>query len=274
MTLPMLIIILFSACTQDSILDVESKTAVIQGYLYADQGVDSILVTQSFSYAQSDTNIQTLDDLEITLSGDGVDYPLFPAGSGLYHNPELVIKSGQVYRMAFSWQGKTVSAETYIPEKKEVDLSTTEIEMEKVELSGGFGGGFPGLNPIDPIDINWDNAEGDYYYVVIKNIEEAPEYINELIAQFEADNGGRRPFSFISRPEITNVYSINPQRDLTQYGTYQIVVYRVNPEYAALYESSGNSTLSLVQPPNNVSNGLGLLTGVSSDTVYLEVKKI
>ena len=34
-------------------------------------------------------------------------------------------------------------------------------------------------------------------------------------------------------------------RHLTQFGTYQIIVFRVNPEYAALYESSGNSTLFL-----------------------------
>lgn len=271
----LLLVLVFAACEQESILDIESKTAVVEGYLHAGQPVDSIRLTQSFSYAQSDTNIQTLDELDPILTLDGQSFPLFPVGEGIYQNYEVMVEAGLVYQLEFNWQGQVISAETYIPEKKEATLSTEEIEMEKIEFTGGFpGGGFPGgTDGIDPVDIRWDNTEGDYYYVVIKNIEEDPEYINELIAEFDANNGGRRRFSFISAPEITGVYSINPQRDLTQFGTHRIIVYRVNPEYAALYETSGNSTLSLAQPPSNVQNGLGLLTGVSSDTLYLEVKK-
>lgn len=262
------------ACEQESIEDIETQTAVVEGYLHAGQPVDSIELTQSFSYAQIDTFIHTLDDLEpVLIRGEEV-YPLFPVGNGIYQNREVLIEAGAVYKLEFNWLGETISAETYIPEKKEAELSAEEIEMEKVEFAGGFpGGGFPGMNAVDPVDIRWNNSEGDYYYVVIKNIEEDPEYINDLIADFEANNGGRRRFSFISAPEITDVYSINPQRDLTQFGTHRVVVYRVNPEYAALYETSNNSTLSLSQPPTNVQNGLGLLTGVSSDTLYLEVKK-
>jgi len=73
---------------------------------------------------------------------------------------------------------------------------------------------------------------------------------------------------------IANFYAIRAQRDSLQFGTYQIIVFRVNPEYAALYESSSNSTLSLEEPPTNIVNGLGIFTGVSSDTLYLEVSEI
>ena len=244
--------------------------------MHAGQPVDSILVTQSFSYAQVDTTIQTLNNLEITLTKGDQQFPLFPIGNGYYANADLVIESEAVYRMDFQWEGEIVAAETYIPAKKEASLSATEVSLQKIEFTGGGfgGGGFGGGQNITPIDISWNNTEGDYYYVVINNIEENPEYVNDIIAQFEDDNGGRRRFTFISEPQIMDVYSINPQRELTQYGTHQIVIYRVNPEYAALYESSGNTTISLVQPPTNVENGLGILTGISSDTVYLEVKKI
>lgn len=260
------------SCEQESIEDIESKTAVVEGYLHAGQPVDSIFITQTFSYAQTDTNLKTLDNLEVDLIKGDQSYPIFPMGNGLYQNEAVIIEAGESYTLEFGWQGTSVSATTYIPELKEVEISTEEVEMEKIEFNGGFpGGGFPGMDAIDPIDIRWENIEGDYYYVVIKNIEPDPEYVNEIIAQFDDDNGGRRRFTFISAPEITDVYSINPRRTLIQYGTHQIIVYRVNPEYAALYETSGNSTLSLVQPPTNVENGLGLLTGVSSDTVYLEV---
>jgi len=59
-----------------------------------------------------------------------------------------------------------------------------------------------------------------------------------------------------------------------QFGTYQIIVFRVNTEYAALFDSSVGSSLSLEEPPSNIVNGLGIFTGLSSDTLYLEVTKI
>lgn len=38
---------------------------------------------------------------------------------------------------------------------------------------------------------------------------------------------------------------------------------------AALYKTSGNTSLSLSQPPSNVKNGLGIFTGVASDRLFL-----
>ena len=87
-------------------------------------------------------------------------------------------------------------------------------------------------------------------------------------------NGGQSRRSIISEPQISSFYAIFPRREFSHYGTHQIIVYRVNPEYAALYERSGNSTLSLEEPPTNIENGLGIFTGASSDTLYLEVVKI
>ena len=104
----------------------------------------------------------------------------------------------------------------------------------------------------------------------IRNIEIDPEYVNEN----DAANDELSRLFIISEPQISSFYAIFPRRAFSHYGTHQIIVYRVNPEYAALYESSGNSTLSLAQPPTNVENGLGIFTGVSSDTLYLEVEKI
>lgn len=270
-TVLLLFLLLFSACEQETIADIESETAVVEAFLFAGQPVDSFQVRQSFSYAQQDTNLITLDDLEITITTDVGEFPLFPVGDGIYENPDLLINAGQIYRMDFNWNGETISADTYIPEKTEVEISVSEIEMEKIDFSGGPGSGPGSFLEVDPVDISWDNPDGDYYYVVIENIEEEPEEILELPDNIEF--GNRRRFFFISEPEVMEVYTIDPRRELTQFGTHQIIVYRVNPEYAALYETSGNSSISLVQPPTNIENGLGIFTGVSSDTVYLEVEK-
>ncbi|MEM7368673.1 MAG: hypothetical protein AAF587_08705 [Bacteroidota bacterium] len=80
-------------------------------------------------------------------------------------------------------------------------------------------------------------------------------------------------FRTISEPEITNLHTIDTRRGLQQFGTHRVIVFRVNAEYAALYESSGTSPVSLSQPPPNVENGLGIFSGISGDTLFFEVIK-
>lgn len=259
--------VLLPACEQEDVASLDSKTAVVEGYLYAGQVADSIRITQSFAYSRTDSTLITLDGLSVVLEDGSQSHPLSSAGNGYYRNPNLAIASGRTYRMAFTWQGETVSAETFVPAKKEAAISATEIEMSKISAGAPpvFGGG-----QFQPVEVSWNNSEGDYYYVVIRNLEDNPEYIND---RFPA-GGERHPFLFISRPQIMDFYAINPMRGLTQFGRHEVIVFRVNPEYAALYELTGGSSLSITQPPSNVKNGLGILTGVSSDTLRLNVKKI
>ncbi|NJO24567.1 MAG: hypothetical protein HC867_00495 [Bacteroidia bacterium] len=46
----------------------------------------------------------------------------------------------------------------------------------------------------------------------------------------------------------------------------------MQPEYAALYNSNGNSSQNLTTVPTNVQNGLGIFTGVNADTVFVTVQ--
>lgn len=255
------------SCEQESLEQIETKTTIIEGYLYDGQQ-NKLKVTQSYSYGQQEDEIITIDDLNIIIRDADNQYSLSSIGNGYYQNLEFNAKSGNTYFLEFERDGKIISSETYIPERKPSNISTTEIELTKV-VSGSFPGGIGG-STADPIEINWDNSEGDYYYVVINNLESEPEYVNENLAQLEANGLSR---IVVTEPEIMDFYAINTRRDLPFFGTYQIIIFRVNPEYAALYESTGNTTLSLEQPPTNIVNGLGIFTGVSSDTLYLEAIK-
>ena len=262
--------VLFSACEEENITNTETKSAVVAGYLFAGQPCDSIRITQSTSYGASDSLLVTLDDLIVTLTDGDLTYSLTPAGEGYYRNPDLIIESGKNYTMQFEHNGESVSAQTYVPVQREFAISDTLIEMEKIEFGGG---GLPsgGFTEVDPIELSWDNPEGDYYYVVVQNIEDDPEYVNEI---FEDESNPFRNFSFISEPQVMDFYSIDPRREIEQFGTHRVILFRVNPEYAALYNVSDASSLSITQPPSNVENGLGILTGVASDTLFFEVKKI
>lgn len=265
------ILILITACTTEGSLSEDAQTAVVKAYLFAGQPVDSISITQSFSYARENTHLITLEDLKVEISDGSQFFSLDHSQEGIYQNEELIPQPGKTYTLTFEHNGETIRSETYIPKKREIAITQNRIALEKITDFGGFGGGgFGGAD--DAIEITWDNTEGDYYYVVVENLEENPEFVNDILAQFE-ENGFAARFFSITEPEISDFHPLNTRRDLTQYGTYRIIVYRVNPEYAALYESAGTSSVTIAEPPTNIENGLGIFTGVSSDTVYLEVVK-
>ena len=135
---------IFWACEPESVTTTTTGTPVIQGYLYAGQPVDSILVTLSNSYTNADTVTQTLNDLLITLSDDQISQVLQFDGNGVYSAPGWKVESGKTYALSFEWEGRTISAQTYIPEKQEAAISTDEIYLTKIS-AGSFPGNFGDL---------------------------------------------------------------------------------------------------------------------------------
>ena len=259
-----IILLALNACDSTTELDLKEDTVVLDAYLYAGQAIDSIKV--SLSNAASDTtDFETLDDLIITISDDNQSIELEPMGNGYYQKLDFFIETETNYSISFEYKETTISASTYIPAKKEATISLSEIEIEPITP-----GKPPSGTPHEPIEVTWNNSEGDYYYVLTQNIEENPEYIITALN----GNDTRRRFSFITEPQIIDTYNVDARRDIQQYGTHEVIVFRVNPEYAALYETSGTTSNNLVQPPTNVENGLGIFTGVSSDTLILEVTEL
>ena len=257
-----------TACEQETIATLQTETPVIEGYIFAGQPIDSIRITQSINYAGDDT-LLTIDNLVVTIS-DGTEFAeLTPIGDGYYQHPAFIIQENTSYTLEFTFNDKFTTANTYVPYRQATEISHEEISMEQIE-DFGFG-----VNQdVDPIDINWENTEGDYYYVLVENVDENPEYINLFLQEIFEEQGGEFPrFGFITEPQITDQYSINTRQEIQQFGLHRVIVFRVNPEYAALYESASNSSITLSEPPSNVENGLGIFTGISSDTLYFEVKK-
>lgn len=260
-----IIAISFAACDTADV-ELTTDTVVVDAYLFANQGIDSIRITKSISYSDTAATLVAYNDLDVTITTDNQVITLSSIGGGYYQNLNEIVQSEKTYELSFEHKGQTISAFTYIPAKKDGNLSVDEISLEKIEI-----GTMPTFTQVDPIEVSWNNDEGDYYYVVVQNIEDDPIYVNERLA---TGGGGNRPFRFISEPSIMDAYNIDPRREIQQFGVHQIIIYRVNPEYAALYATSGTTSSTIAQPPTNIENGLGIFTGVSSDTLYLDVKEL
>jgi len=272
----LLLSVVIISCDQIDAIDIEvTEAVVVHGYLYADSAIDSIRVTKAIPYIE-DSELEPLDGLSIVISADEEEILLESIGNGYYRNLDHIVQQETSYSLYFEYSGKVISSQTYIKSSVDVSLSRTEVDIQKVEVQAGGGpggGGGPGSQMNDEVvDILWNNDNSDYYFVVIQNIEEDPEYVNAFFQNL-TDDDDRPERVFRTEPEIMDVYSINSRGELQTYGTYEIIVYRLNTEYAALYNSVGSSTLSIAEPPTNIENALGIFTGVTAHTVYLEVNE-
>ncbi len=267
---------IMSSCAEEiSLTTLENRTAVVAGYLFANQPIDSIRITESISYA-GDGTLNTIDGLNVIINDGSQDVILESIGNGYYRNPEHIVQEDRTYSISFEFEGEIVSGESYVNPSKEIGISRDVLELEQIEFSGPGGGGPPrGLGGEDQevVEVTWENDEGSYYFVDVENVEDDPEFVNGIFEFFE-DQGIEPPQLFFrSEPEIVDFYTLNTLRELQFFGTYVITVYRLNAEYAALYESVGTSTLTLQEPPSNINNGLGIFTAVTPHEVILEVIK-
>jgi hypothetical protein len=71
----------------------------------------------------------------------------------------------------------------------------------------------------------------------------------------------------------TDTYVLRVFLSIQQYGIHVVRVYRVNQEYAYLYENREQDSRTLAEPLTNVHDGLGIFTAFSYEEVFIEVTK-
>lgn len=248
----------------------EGETApVVQAYLYAGEPVDDVRLTELVPFISEAEEVPVITEANIAILANGNRYPLsaVPDSAGLYYYPgeDLTIETGRSYQLELTHQDKLVTAETIVPPAPQaVAISQDDIAVPQIITRQD-------LRLIrdqftQTIDITWDNDAGDYYYVLIENLEENP-------AAIDVNESLPRRFSFISQPTQNNAFPLRLFVHYQQYGRHRVRLYRVNEEYADLYESLEQDSRNLNEPFSNVRNGLGIFTGFAYEAVYFEVNK-
>lgn len=263
--------LILPSCEETSSLAVHTE-AVVEAYLYADAPVENIQISSLIPFGAEFGDISPTNDLLVSLKWKEQSFMLSPTegDSGYYHytGNDLQIQHGETYQLSFAYNGKNILAETIVPSPPQgLFMPKDDITMTQIVFGGGIpGGGLGGGFQVpDPLEVFWDNSNGDYHYIVIENIERSPESIF-------VDLPFERNFNFITEPTSSDVFLIRPQI-LEQFGTHRVVLYRVNQEYVDLYENREQDSRNLTEPLTNIENGLGVFTAFNSDTLYFEVKK-
>lgn len=262
------LILLFSFCEKNKLnTDAESVNRPVVECFLQPGAQPTVFVKKQIPYGTADSVQLPIEGLEIFIEDveTGEKHALAHADSSAYIGTDWAVETGKTYRLSFDFDGKTITAETVVPPLP-VDFEASVTSIEAFDISNFTpGSGTPPTFP-DPIELTWDASDGGYYLVVVETAEASPSLINSDTTRF-------RPFrTFRTEPEQTNTYSLQSQ-SFRYYGLHRLILYRLNTEYAALYEDSGSNSTNLTTPYTNVVGGLGIFTGVNADTILVEVTK-
>lgn len=271
------------SCTETNDVINPGDKPIIEAYLAPNHRV-SLKVFTEIPYSESAEGVsKPIDGLSIKITGtDGKVFNLTSVGNGLYESAktQLIGPAKAIYTMEFDYKGRKVSASTEIPEKPvSFKIDKTSISRTQIDLSSGFptggGGGFGGGGGGGPfggdantsVELTWSNPKQNYHFVAVENVETTPIQI------VVPPSGSTFPsFRFFNEP-LTGANNTLRSQSFQYFGSHNIVLYRVNSEYAALYQSSGTTSQNLSTPPTSISNGLGIFTGINADTLKFTVNK-
>jgi Domain of unknown function (DUF4249) len=231
---------------------------VVESYLRKGQDITLTLNTM-LPYDGSGEAVKTLDDATVIINDGTANYTMTAKGNGTYFldKQQLAIETGKTYKMSLEYKGQKVEATTIIPTQPE-NFKSSDSEIITPNIGGGSFPTFP-----DPIKLTWTNLKDAYYLIVSENTETNPESI------FGAT--GFEPPRFRTEPLQANGYELS-FRNFSYKGNHLIILYHINPDYASLYEQNGSNSLNLSNVPSNVTGGLGIFTGVATDTLKIQVK--
>jgi hypothetical protein len=257
------VIFLLCACKKEESTPEYNFEPVVAAYLNAGEPF-SLQLSHQQSTSSTVYVAPGLDSLDIIVLANDSSYHLTSNNNGSYTNPSLLVNSGGTYRLQFVYNNKVVTASTVVPQKPTgFSASADAISVAKI-TSTSSASGFPDNGSIT---LSWDNSNNTYYLVVIQNMETTPErIIDTSVTNIDTSR------TFRNQPELTDTYDIR-SRSFTYFGKHRIILFHINADYAFLYDNTNNSSQSLSTPSTGITNGVGIFTGINSDTLYIEVNK-
>jgi len=250
-----IVVLLFlaAACKKDSSSADYSALPVVEGYLMPNKMVE---VKVSLQKALVDTNAYgvAVSGLTLTISDGSSTKTLTEDKAGHYVLNDLTyIKTNGSYTLAFSYNNLPVSATTVIPGKPSGIVTSADTVVIPKMTFGSTETAFV------PVYIGWNNPTSANHIVVFRYMETFKSLIS---SRFNSDT--------ISSVEVNAVKAANFEltaRTFKYYGNYKVIVTRVNQEYLDMLNNTSTSSQNLTNAPTNVTNGLGIFTGMQSDTL-------
>lgn len=257
-------LLLIAGCTNNPVSP-DQNQIVLQGYLYAHEAVTDIQLASSMAIGGTDSVQTPITTASVVLTKNGKHFQLVPSvsqpGYYVYPGTDLSVNIGDDFTIDVDVSGKHITAETIVPPKPEqLGLSVTTLRFQADSIQAPFGTR-TFINGLDSALVTWSNPNGDYYFIVIENIDPGRQLIRP-----DSLFTGR----FVSQPTNQTSYTIN-NNSILYTGQHTLRLFHVNKEYANLYRSRMQDSRTLNEPLTNVQNGLGIFSAFASDSLSFSV---
>ena len=244
---------------------------VVEAFLYAGEPVNDIHLSTVIPLDSEDSLTAPINDADVRLVKNGTTYALTPSGddgSYFYSGDDLVVATGDIFQIEVDRGGAHLTAETTVPSPPiGVSLAVTTIVVPSVgddffairEL-------FRTLRQENTLSVTWDNPDAESYFVALEApANDNPDY---LLPEFIRERFGG--FRIVSQPTTANFFDI-PILSLEIIGSYETTVYRINQEYADLYENREQDSRDLNEPPTNIEGGLGVFSAFNGRSATFQI---
>jgi hypothetical protein len=244
------------ACKKEDAAIADYSRPVVQAYLTPGNPVEVKVYYQKFL----DDTISygfPIEDLQLKISDGTNTVLLTESAAGVYQYADAVfVKDKGTYTLSFTYLNKTITAQTTMPHKP-VGF-TVSASSQKVPVFS-FG---TEPEAFVPVTFKWNNNDGEYYMMMLKNTDTYPTRVNALDTRPYAD----------SEMILSQVATYQTQQMMFNFlGNYKVLLFHINKEYSDALNSGGGTSLNLTNPYTNVVNGLGIFTAMQADTLDLLV---
>lgn len=244
------------ACKKEDAAIADYSRPVVQGYLVPGNPLQVKVYYQKYL----DDTISygfPVKDLQLKVSDGSSTVSLIESAAGVYtYADPAFVKDKGTYTLSFTYLDKAISAQTTMPPKP-VGFTASASSQKVPEFSFGSD-----PEAFVPVAFNWNNSDGGYYMMMMKNTDTYPTRVNSRDTRAYADS------EFI----LGQVSTYKTQQMMFNFlGHYKILLFRVNKEYSDALNSGGGTSLNLTNQYTNVQNGLGIFTAMQADTLDLQV---
>ena len=236
----------------------DARQVVVEAFLFAGEPVDDIRLTRTVPLGEDPAFAATVDDAIVTLirgSERWLLHRLEEPGTYGYPDDDLQVREGDQFRIEVEAFGRTATGETIVPGPPDgVQLDKDRLEVPEL-TPGSFQ---PGTLQSWQVTVSWENPGSILHFVDVEGLNPEAE---SIFPDFIREGVGR--FRIRSAPTEENFHAIG-LRQLEHLGRHRAIVYRVNQEYADLYNNRVQDSRDLNEPPSNIRGGLGVFSAFNS----------
>ena len=244
---------------------------VVEAYLFTGERVKEVTVKTLVPLSEPEGESKIIDFASVVISKDGDVFPLsFNPGTEKYEYPDnsLEVLPTDELNIEVTVNSRTATATTLVPTAPTiVQISKEQMVIPEIKSGADFLTGDPLADA--ELTVHWSNPQEELHYTVIEFRGDSLDPILPPDVQEVVDNI-LEDFAIITVPDKDTVLTVNGAL-LPSYGLYVVKVYKVNQEYADLYQSIAQDSRDLNEPPSNIINARGIFSAFASDSVFFAV---